>query len=86
MRGLDFRHGGLEKLQALAADGRVSLMCAEAVPWRCHRSLIADAVTARGARVAHIMSAKSASPHRLTSFAKVEGERVTYPEASGTPG
>jgi uncharacterized protein (DUF488 family) len=58
------------------------MLCAEAVPWRCHRSLIADAVTARGGHVEHIASAKSASPHRLTPFAKIEGTRVTYPEAA----
>jgi uncharacterized protein (DUF488 family) len=77
----EFEHG-LEKLHALAATGSVSVMCAEAVPWRCHRSLIADAVTARGGHVEHIASAKSASPHRLTPFAKIEGTRVTYPEAA----
>jgi len=61
-------------------DGRkVAVMCAEAVPWRCHRSMIADALTARGVRVQHIMSATKANPHKLTSFARVEGERVTYP-------
>jgi len=49
------------------------------VPWRCHRSLIADALTARGIAVAHIMSATKANPHKLTSFARVEGERVRYP-------
>ena len=74
---------GLERLRELAAAGSVSLMCAEAVPWRCHRSLIADAVTARGGRVEHITTAKSASPHRLTPFARVEGARVTYPEEGG---
>jgi uncharacterized protein (DUF488 family) len=70
---------GLEELHALAEKGAVALMCAEAVPWRCHRSLIADALTARGARVEHITSAKRANPHRMTSFAKVDGMRVTYP-------
>lgn len=74
---------GLKKLHALAADGSVSLMCAEAVPWRCHRSLIADAVTARGGHVEHITNAKSASVHRLTPFAKVEGTLVNYPEVAG---
>ena len=70
---------GLEKLRALTAKGTVAIMCAEAVPWRCHRSLVADAVTARGAEVEHITSSTRSSPHRLTSFARVEGERVTYP-------
>jgi 3-methyladenine DNA glycosylase/8-oxoguanine DNA glycosylase len=70
---------GLEKLRALAAQGRVALMCAEAVPWRCHRSLVADALTVRGAKVEHISSATRSAPHRLTSFAQVAGQRVTYP-------
>lgn len=71
---------GLRKLRAVTAERRVALMCAEAVPWRCHRSLVADALTARGARVEHITgSARRASPHRMTGFAELEGTRVTYP-------
>jgi uncharacterized protein (DUF488 family) len=60
-------------------DGVVAIMCAESVPWRCHRSLIADALTARGIPVRHIMSAARSNPHKLTSFAHVEGDRITYP-------
>jgi uncharacterized protein (DUF488 family) len=71
---------GLAKLRELAAEGTVALMCAEAVPWRCHRSLVADALTARGAQVEHITSAKSASPHRTTTFARVDGLHITYPD------
>lgn len=56
-------------------------MCAEAVPWRCHRSLISDALTARGHEVRHILAAGRADPHVMTSFAHVEGGRVTYPGA-----
>jgi 3-methyladenine DNA glycosylase/8-oxoguanine DNA glycosylase len=74
---------GLVKLRALASEGGVALMCAEAVPWRCHRSLVADALTVRGARVEHITSTGRSSPHRLTDFAEVEGTRVTYPSARG---
>ena len=59
--------------------GRTVIMCAEAVPWRCHRSLIADALLARGVEVEDIMSKTARKPHRFTSFAKVEGTRVTYP-------
>jgi uncharacterized protein (DUF488 family) len=70
---------GLAKLRALAEEGTVALMCAEAVPWRCHRSLVADALTARGARVEHITSTTRAMPHRLTPFARVDGTRVTSP-------
>jgi uncharacterized protein (DUF488 family) len=69
----------IRELLALEAARRVAVMCAESVPWRCHRSLIADALTARGIPVEHIMSATKANPHKLTSFARVDGERVTYP-------
>ena len=72
----------LEALLRLASERRVAIMCAEAVPWRCHRSLIADAVTARGSEVRHIMSAEKADAHRVTPFARVEGGKVTYPPDS----
>lgn len=78
---------GLRALRALAGSGRVAMMCAEAVPWRCHRSLVADALTVRGAEVVHIMGVGRSHPHRLTRFAQVDGARVTYPgdpEASGS--
>jgi uncharacterized protein (DUF488 family) len=74
---------GLARLLALARRRRVAVMCAEAVPWRCHRSLVADALVARGVPVFHITSARTASPHRVTEFAKVDGARVTYPAAAG---
>jgi uncharacterized protein (DUF488 family) len=54
-------------------------MCAEAVPWRCHRSLVADALYARGVVVAHIVGRGRTRPHRLTPFARIEGRSVTYP-------
>ena len=60
-------------------DARVVIMCAEAVWWQCHRQLIADALVARGIDVAHIMSAAVATPHTLTSFARVESRKVLYP-------
>jgi uncharacterized protein (DUF488 family) len=69
----------LDGLIELATEKRTAVMCAEAVPWRCHRSMIADALLARGIAVEHITSAKRAEPHHLTDFARVEGERVTYP-------
>jgi uncharacterized protein (DUF488 family) len=59
-----------------------AVMCAEAVPWRCHRSMIADALTAHGVAVEHIMSAAKRTPHKMTSFARVEGTQVTYPPES----
>ncbi|MDE3099324.1 MAG: DUF488 domain-containing protein [Verrucomicrobiota bacterium] len=69
----------LETLIKLAGRRQVALMCAEAVPWRCHRSLIADALLARGIRTEHIMSATRRQPHVLTPFAKVQGRQITYP-------
>jgi uncharacterized protein (DUF488 family) len=58
---------------------RVAIMCAEAMPWRCHRSLIADAVVERGIPVSHILSATRAQAHALPPFARVLEGRVTYP-------
>jgi len=69
---------GLAELRSLAAASTVAVMCAEAVPWRCHRSLVADALTVRGALVEHIMGAGRPRPHQLTSFAHVDGVRITY--------
>lgn len=69
----------LDVLQQLEQSSRVAIMCAESVPWRCHRSLVADALTVRGVRVRHILSEAKANPHRLTPFAQVDGTRVTYP-------
>jgi uncharacterized protein (DUF488 family) len=72
---------GLEHLLELARERPTAVMCAEAVPWRCHRSLIGDALTARGVTVEDILSESKRSPHRMTPFARVDGERVTYPPA-----
>jgi uncharacterized protein (DUF488 family) len=69
----------LAELIELGKTARVAIMCAEAVPWRCHRSLIADALAARGLEVRHIMNASTAKPHKLTPFARVEDGSVTYP-------
>jgi uncharacterized protein (DUF488 family) len=69
----------LEELIQLANQGRIALMCAEALPWRCHRSLIADALTVRNIRTEDIMSATHRRIHTLTSFAKACGTTVTYP-------
>jgi uncharacterized protein (DUF488 family) len=70
---------GLDELKAIAEKKRVAIMCAEAVPWRCHRSLIADALTTQGWQVLHIQSKKTASPHELTPFLKVQDGKLTYP-------
>jgi uncharacterized protein (DUF488 family) len=69
----------LDGLLARAAERRTAIMCSEAVPWRCHRSLIADAATVRGVPVEHLMSDRKSDPHKLTSFAHVERSRITYP-------
>ena len=70
---------GLAVLQALAAQRSTAIMCAEAVPWRCHRSLIADALVAAGVRVEHVLDRDRVQPHALTPFARIDGRRVTYP-------
>jgi uncharacterized protein (DUF488 family) len=67
------------RLQQQASRRRTAIMCAEAVPWRCHRRLISDALLIRGWQVLDIMSHGKATPHQLTSFAKVEGELLYYP-------
>ena len=73
----------LDDLIAWSGGGATAIMCAEAVWWQCHRQLIADALAARGIAVRHIMSAASAPPHALTSFARVDNGRVTYPGPLG---
>jgi len=70
---------GLRRLIALAKQKRTAIMCAEVVPWRCHRSLIADALLVRGIRAEHIISGKRTQVHELTSFGRVEGTQITYP-------
>jgi len=69
----------LKELIRLARSRRTAIMCAEAVPWRCHRSLIADALFVRGLHVEEITSKTSTRPHTLTPWASVDGERITYP-------
>ena len=69
----------LESLIELAQKQRVALMCAEAVPWRCHRSLIADALVAKGVPTEHIMSESRRDAHAIRSFARKTGTRLTYP-------
>ena len=73
------------ELLDLAATERVAVMCAEAVPWRCHRSLLADALVVRGVEVRHITGKGAPAVHSLTSFAHVEGRRVTYPGSGQLP-
>ncbi len=68
----------LARLVDLTREKRSAVMCAEALPWRCHRSLIADALLARGWRVVEILSEREARDRRFPDFARVEGERVIY--------
>ena len=69
----------LRRLIRLARSRPTAIMCAEAVPWRCHRSLIADALVVRGLQVSEITGGKSTRPHTLTPWARVVGDRITYP-------
>ena len=78
MQTSDFKKA-MASLLRLAKQKPTAIMCAEAVPWRCHRSLIADALTARGYEVRDIMSVTSARPHVLMEMARVHGQQVTYP-------
>ncbi|MEZ5074683.1 MAG: DUF488 domain-containing protein [Solirubrobacterales bacterium] len=73
----------LDELAELAGRGRAAIMCAEAVPWRCHRSLIGDALLARGIPVIDILPGARSRPHALTPFARVAGATVTYPPDAG---
>jgi uncharacterized protein (DUF488 family) len=75
----------LGELIELAIAERVAIMCAEADPRRCHRSLIADALALRGLEVLHITGPDEAAPHSITSFARVEGDRITYPALDTLP-
>jgi uncharacterized protein (DUF488 family) len=70
---------GLEALIQMSQQKRVAIMCAEAVPWRCHRSLVADALSVRGIAVIEILSESSYQMHELTPFARAAGTRITYP-------
>lgn len=78
MQSEEFR-AGVEDLVELARTRTTAIMCAEAVPWRCHRSLVADALLVRGLEVRDIITAAAPAQHRLTSFAVVDGTRITYP-------
>ena len=73
----------LDALIAVASRTRLALMCAEAVPWRCHRLLLADALTVRGVRVLHVIGGGAPSAHVVTAWAQREGLRLSYPPAQG---
>lgn len=75
-------HEGLDELLLLAKSESVAIMCAEAVPWRCHRSLVGDALLVRDIAVRDIMSLTNSPTHKLTSFAEVNGTNITYPASN----
>ena len=70
----------IDRFTAVASQTITTVMCAEAVPWRCHRRLIADALLVRGWRVLDVMSREKATPHKLTPFAVVRGQEIVYPD------
>lgn len=74
----------IEELIRMGGQERTAIMCAEAVPWRCHRSLIADALAIRGVAVVEILSETSWRMHKLTPFARIDEMSITYPPAQGT--
>jgi uncharacterized protein (DUF488 family) len=71
--------GAIQQLIDAARDKPAAIMCAESLPWRCHRFLIADALTVRGIAVRHILSPTSTKVHALNLMARVDGIRITYP-------
>jgi uncharacterized protein (DUF488 family) len=76
----------LDDLMDAARKQPTAIMCAEALPWRCHRSLISDALLVRGWQVLDIISEATPKEHKLTDFASVEGTRITYPSPTEQPG
>jgi uncharacterized protein (DUF488 family) len=82
MQSREFEEG-LGRLMKLAGQKTSALMCAEAVPWRCHRSLIADALVVRGFPVEDIIGGKRRRAHSLTPFARLKGHQITYPAEKG---
>ncbi|WBS00435.1 DUF488 domain-containing protein [Pseudoduganella sp. SL102] len=76
---------GVDEVAALAGRERIALMCAEAVPWRCHRSMVADALAVRGIAALHIINRGKTRPHVLTGFARVEGGNLVYPPEQEAP-
>jgi uncharacterized protein (DUF488 family) len=84
MQTPEFAHNLADVIEQ-AKHQRIVLMCAEAVPWRCHRSLIADALVVRGIVAQEIISATRLQEHALTAFARVDGSEITYPPPVSAP-
>ncbi|MGH9630670.1 MAG: DUF488 family protein [Bryobacteraceae bacterium] len=83
MQSVEFE-SAVERLISLSSERAVVMLCAEAVPWRCHRTLAGDALLIRGIDVRHIMSASTSRPHVLTPWARVDGLHITYPAEETT--
>jgi uncharacterized protein (DUF488 family) len=83
MQTAEFQHA-LETLIQMSREKRTAIMCAEAVPWRCHRSLVADALSVHGVPVVEILSETNHRMHKLTHFARVEGTLLNYPSDQET--
>lgn len=81
MQTPEFEKALVDAIRIAGGAGRTALMCAEAVPWRCHRSLVADALVVRGINVEHIIGKGPTQRHDITPFAKVDGLEITYPPA-----
>lgn len=75
---------GLQELTRIAKGQRAAIMCAEAVPWRCHRSMIGDAMLVRGWKVLDIVSAKPPTEHKVTPFLKLVDGQITYPDPNAS--
>ena len=71
---------GLKELNTLTKEFKVAIMCSEALPWSCHRSLVGDALLVRGFKVFDLFSTKISRPHIMTAFAEVHGKKVIYPK------
>jgi uncharacterized protein (DUF488 family) len=83
MQTTEFQQALISLIQS-SRQARVAIMCAEAVPWRCHRSLVADALEVHRVPVIEILSETSYRAHQLTEFAHVEGTKISYPSAQAT--
>jgi uncharacterized protein (DUF488 family) len=76
-------HHAITELSARAHEAMVCVMCAETLPWKCHRWLLSDALTVQGFKVIHIVSLEKTETHAITPFARVQGKRITYPKQEG---
>lgn len=78
-------NAAVDQLIEVGRTSRTAIMCAEAVPWRCHRSLVADALEVRGVEAVEILSSTSWRIHKMTPFARIDGTQITYPAAASKP-